>query len=158
MKLVFLMLLLSIQMISLAQGGVKPKPVVKPTIVKSKVPTLTASLAGMQTGTYGVGAAKLMIDSNLVLKDENGKKYPIFKCSFLYKRKMVYKDEESGETKTTWEYLENVLKNNAQLDSFWRQTIKGDLKPGEELLFEGILADSQKGYMIPVKGITITVK
>lgn len=138
------------------------KPVLKPPtpkpIVKGKVPVITASIGGMTSGKYGVGAAKILIDSNLVLKDEKGQKYVINRCSFMYKRKMTYTDEESGQKRITWEYLAKELRNGEQLDKFWRDTIKEDLKVGEELIFEKILADSKKGYMIPVKGLSITVK
>jgi hypothetical protein len=132
---------------------VKPKPIAKGPAAK-----LTATIAGLSTGTYGLGAAKIMIDSSLVLKDEKGKKYPISRCTFMYKRKNTYEDEITGEKKVSWEYLSKELRNNEQLDEFWRKTIKEDLKKGEELIFERILGDSQKGYMIPVKGIIITVQ
>jgi hypothetical protein len=155
MKLFVFVLLIIVQINATAQG-VKPT---KPAVAKTKVPTIKATIAGVGSGTYSPAVAKIMIDSNLVLKDESGKKYPIYKCSFLYKRRMEYKDDESGgDVKTSWEYLENVLKNNAQLDDLWRKTIKNDLKKGEQLIFENILADSQKGYMIQVKSIILTIQ
>jgi hypothetical protein len=139
--------------------GQAQKPVAKPKpITKGPAPKLTATIAGLSTGIYGSGAAKIMIDSSLVLRDEKGKKYPISRCTFMYKRKNTYEDEITGEKKVTWEYLAKELRNNEQLDEFWRKTIKEDLKKGEELIFERILGDSQKGYMIPVKGLTITVQ
>jgi hypothetical protein len=54
--------------------------------------------------------------------------------------------------------LAKELRNGEQLDSFWKTTIKEDLQEGEELIFEKILADSKKGYKIPVKGLIIVVK
>jgi hypothetical protein len=155
MKFFFLLAFFSLAASSIGQTKPTPKPA-----IKGKVPVVTASLGGMQSGTYGVGAGKILIDSALVLKDEKGRTYAISRCSFMYKRKMVHVDESSGEkvVKTSWEYLAKELRNNEQLDDFWRSTIKEDLKSGEELIFGNIMADTKQGYMVPVKTLKIIIK
>jgi hypothetical protein len=159
MKIIFALLFIIYSCIGFAQ--VKPKPTLpKATIgTLNKQPILTATIANMTTGTYGVGAAKIMIDSMLTIKDEKGVKYTINRCYFNYKRKISYKNDETGEVTTRYEYLEKELKNNEQLDELWRQTIKEDLQKGEQLIFEKILVNAKKGgVVIPVKSLVISVK
>ncbi len=162
MRILLFSILTLLQIGIKAQTGntpVKPKPVVKPVITtKGKIPKITASIGNMFGGTYDVAVAKNLIDNNLLLKDENGKLYKISRCSFLYKRKMVYTDEDTKEKRITYEFLSKELRNNEQLDEFWKKIIKEELKKGEELIFEKILADSGSGYMIQVKGLTLTVQ
>ncbi len=153
-KILQLIILLSLTTLLHAQVT---KPLNKP-LAKQKVPTVTAYIGGNVSGTYNVAAAKVMIDSALVIKDEKGKSYSIYKFTFLYKRRMEYTDEDTREKIVTWEYLSKELRNNEQLDELWRTTIKQDLKKGEQLLFEGILADSKKGYMLVAKSIIITIQ
>jgi hypothetical protein len=141
----------------LMHTGIYSQEVRKP-VTKGKVPVITASIGGLTTGSYSLATVKSIIDSALVLKDAAGKKYPVNRCSFLYKRKLSFKDEETGETKITWEYVNKELRNNAPLENYYKAILKEDLKKGEALIFGKILADSQKGYMVPVKEIVITVQ
>jgi hypothetical protein len=162
MRIFFLSIVTLLQINIMAQTGTppaKPKPGIKPSVVaKTKIPKITASIGNMLGGTYDVAVAKNLIDNSLLLKDESGKLYKINRCSFLYKRKMVYTDEDTKEKRITYEYLSKELRNNEQLDEFWKKIIKEELKKGEELIFEKILADSGSGYMLQVKGLTIVVQ
>ena len=157
MKIILFILLLTISTAAIVAQQTKPSTN-KPIIQKTKVPTVKATIANMVTGTYSVAAIKILVDSNLVITDEKGKRYSFAKCSFLYKRKMTYTDENTGEKKVTWEYLNKELRNNEQLDAFWRTTIKQDLKKDEALIFEKILVDSGKGYMLTTQGIILTAQ
>ncbi len=127
-------------------------------VVKSKIPVVKAYLGTFASGTYTIAQLKLIVDNALILKDDKGNIYPIKNCSFLYKRKMIDKDETTGKTNIKWEYNEKILKAGEQLDEFWRKTIKEELQEGEELIFGRIMADSKKGYSIPVANISFVAK
>jgi hypothetical protein len=149
-KLLILFCILFVNSITQAQ-------VVKPA-AGFKAPIVTATIGKLVTGTYTVAQLKKIIDSALVLKDAKGNKYTIDKCSFLYKRKTKFEDDETGKKGTGWEYVEKILKNGAQLDSLWKTTIKNELQAGEELMFANIMADSKKGFKIPVASIILTAQ
>jgi hypothetical protein len=141
-------------------AGAQTKPAVKPTvkpIAKGPVPKIQASLGGKDGGAIDLTVARVMIDFPLLLKDEKGAVYPVKQCTFVYKRIRSFDDEVSGEKKFGWEYLVKDLRNNEQLDEFWRTEVRESLQKGEEIHFQKILADSKKGYLIPVKGISFKI-
>jgi hypothetical protein len=148
-------LFLAITFFAVATLQAQTKPAAKPV---GKAPIVTASIGKLGQGTYSIALLKTIVDSALVLKDAKGVKYSIDKCSFLYKRKLTHKDDETGKTSTTWEYAEKILKNGAQLDAMWKTTIKSELKKGEQLIFSNILADSKRGFKIPVATIILTAE
>ena len=147
-------------LVSLVHAQTKPatkpaKPAAAPA--KGPVPKIKASVAGKEGGAVDLSVAKAVIDFPLLLKDEKGNVYPVKQCTFVYKRIRTFEDEFTQEKKTGWEYLVKELRNNEQLDDFWKTEIKETLQKGEELHFQKILADSKKGYLVPVKGIVFTV-
>jgi hypothetical protein len=144
---------------TLAQAQTKPaaKPVAKPPIAKGPVPKVQASIGGKDGGNIDLTVARVIVDFPLLLKDDKGNVYPIKQCTFVYKRISSFEEENTGIKRTGWEYLVKELRNNEQLDEFWRTEVKESLAKGEEIHFQKILADSKKGYLIPVKGITFKV-
>jgi hypothetical protein len=153
-KLIVLMLLSFLSVASVAQTTTGTKP----ATTKSKIPVVKAYWGTYTSGTYTIAQLKNIIDNALILKDDKGTVYTLKRCSFLYKRKLVNKDDETGVTTTTWEYAEKILKNGAQLDDQWKKTLKEEMKEGEEFIFGAIVADSKKGYVIPVSNINFIVK
>jgi hypothetical protein len=159
MRYIILFSLLGLLTNNLLAQNTTTKPATKPAVtVNNKIPKINASIGNYNSLTTDVNTAKKIIDNKLVLKDENGKIYKIGRCTFLYKRKNVYIDEDTKVKKINYEFLAKELRDDEQLDNFWKTSIKETLAKGEELIFEKILADSGKGYMLPVKGITIVVQ
>ncbi len=148
-------LFIAISFLAIATINAQTKPAIKPT---GTAPIVSATIGKLTEGTYKVAVLKKIIDSVLVLKDAKGVKYTIDRFSFLYKRKTKFEDEQTGKKGTGWEYLEKILKNGTQLDELWKSTIKKDLQAGEQLIFASIMADTKKGYKIPVKTIILTAE
>lgn len=155
----FMLLLLAFGAAAQPKPKPRPKPPVnKPAIKPGPVPVVTASVAGKTGGKIDSAFAKLMLDFPLLLKDDKGNVYAIKQFTFIYKRKNTFEDEITGRTGFTYEWLATEMRNNEQLDDFWRTSVKESLKYGEEIHFEKILADSKKGYSIPVAGIKFEVE
>lgn len=157
LPLLFLFTFVTAQTRPATKPAAKPvKPVAAP-IAKGPVPKVLASLGGKAGGDIELSTARVLIDFPLLLKDDKGNVYPIKQCTFVYKRISTFEEERTGEKKTGWEYLVKELRNNDQLDEFWRTEVKESLQKGEEIHFQKILADSKKGYLIPVTGIFFKV-
>lgn len=156
-RLLLLPLFLFVFLLGHAQS--RPKPAVKPAtpVAKGPVPKVAASVGGKTSGNIELSTAKVIIDFPLLLKDDKGNVYPVKQCTFVYKRMTTFEEEMTGEKKTGWEYLVKELRNNEQLDEFWRTEVKETLQKGEELYFQKILADSKKGYLIPVTGLSFKI-
>jgi hypothetical protein len=143
---------------TMAQPKPKPKPrAAAPAAKPGPAPKVVASIAGLRGGNINTAVARMLIDSSLKITDEAGRAYPLYKFTFIYKRKNTYEDEMSGDKKVAYEWLSTDIRDNKQLDDLWRTTVKGDLKPGEEIYFEGIVADSKKGYMLPAPAIKFVI-
>lgn len=157
MKRLLLLPLLFLCILATAQRT-PAKPATKPAVpAKGPVPRVQASVGGKSGGDIELSTARVLIDFPLLLKDDKGNVYPVKQCTFVYKRITTFEEEYTGQKRTGWEYLVKELRNNDQLDEFWRTEVKESLQKGEELHFQKILADSKKGYLIPVTGIFFKV-
>lgn len=158
MKRLLLLPLLFLFIVVSAQTRPATRPAAKPTApAKGPVPKVQASIGGKSGGDIELSTARLLVDFPLLLKDDKGNVYPVKQFTFVYKRITSFEEEYTGQKKTGWEYLVKELRNNEQLDEFWRTEVKESLQKGEELHFQKILADSKKGYLIPVTGIFFKV-
>jgi hypothetical protein len=154
MKQLFFITFLLIAGFATAQPA-KPKP--RPAAKPAAAPKVVASIANLNGGNIPLSVAQSLLDSALVVRDEKGNRYPLYKFTFMYRRTNTFKDEFTEQEQTAYEWLSIDLTNNKQLDELWRNSVKETLQPGEEIYFEKIIADSKKGFLLPAKSIKFTI-
>jgi hypothetical protein len=160
-KFFFVIILLCTTVFLGAQGTVpknQRQPTTKTKKITGNVPKVKAFWGKFSAGTYNQTILSTLLDSaNLYLVDEKGVAYTPIKYSFSFKQRREYTDEVTEQKLVTYDYLTNDLKNGQNLDTLWRSRVKEDMKDGDEIIFENILADSKRGFAVRVESIKFVV-
>ena len=121
-------------------------------------PKFQAFLAGSKGGDMPVSEIKRIIDSGLVVKDEKGLSYPVARFTVGYRFTSSYEDEASGEKKTTNDFRSQEYSDENKMSELWRESVKDNIKPGDELLLFNIMVRLKNGKKMLVNQISFKVK
>ena len=153
MKKVLLFLLLLSSFHVFAQNKNK-----KPETVPSQtLPKVSMSIGGLKGGEITPEILSKIIDSSLVAKDEKGETYSIVRFRVFYKFKSSYKDEDTGETKTTNDLRTNDFANTGLMSELWRQSVKDNIQKGDEMTLDNIIVRLKNGSKMMTPAITFKV-
>ena len=133
------------------------KPVIT-KIAKFKPPVVQTFL-GINTNGAAVtneDAAQLIA---LPLKITDAKKnaYTIDSYQFLYKRKSVIQDEETGKKQSTFTTVADIFKVTP-LPKVWIDNLKGSFQKDEELYFFDIVVKDNTGRKFSAPDLKITIQ
>ncbi len=149
--LLFILLLTGCGFVTVAQTSTTIK------VAKFKPPAVTSYL-GVNTNGASVTKeeASELIALPLKIKDAKENIYPISSYQFLYKRKSVVEDEETGKKEITFTTVADRF-TATPLPAIWIDNIKDGFQPGEELYFFDIVVKDSKGrdFFAPALKITI---
>ena len=149
--LLFIFLLTGCSFVIVAQTSTTIK------VAKFKPPAVTSYL-GVNTNGASVTKeeASELIVLPLKIKDAKENLYPISSYQFLYKRKSVVEDEETGKKEITFTTVAGRF-TATPLPAIWIDNIKDGFQPGEELYFFDIVVKDSKGrdFFAPALKITI---
>lgn len=138
----------------------KPKPITKspPTFQKFTPPVLT-SMLGIRSDTASVFIEEAVQLVKLPLKVTDDKKnvYTISSYQFMYKRRAVTEDEETGKVTPIVSNVSNLFKTTP-LPALWINIITEQIKPGEELYFFDIVAKDKEGRLMFAPELKIKIK
>src|SRR6185312_6255383 len=125
-------------LVSFAQDSVITKvPKFKPPVVKSYLGANTNGAAVTKE------EASQLIALPLKITDEKKNTYTIDSYHFLYKRKGVVQDEETGKKSVTFTNLADMFKTTP-LPKIWIDNIKDGFQKDEELYFFDIIVKDNK--------------
>lgn len=153
MKKGFLFLLLLNSLHVLAQNKNR-KPAETP---QQTIPKVAVTIAGLKGGDITPETLAQIVDSSLTAKDTKGETYSIVRFRVLYKFKSTFKDEDSGQTKTTDDLRTNDFANTGLMSELWRQSIKDNIQKGDEMTLDNIIVRLKNGSKIMSPAITFKV-
>ena len=149
--LLFLSLVCAVQL--LAQDKSK-----KPAAPAATVPKITVSVGSAKGGDITAESLSRIIDSAITAKDANGNIYPIVRFRVLYKFKSTYQDQDTGGKKTTDDMRTTDFSNTPVMSELWRQSIKDNIKPGDEMTIDNIIVKLKNGNKLMTPSMTFKVK
>lgn len=153
MKLfLFTILFVNIGIISFAQDSTVTKvPKFKPPVVKSYL--------GINTNGAAVTKeeASELITLPLKIMDDKKNTYAIDSYHFLYKRKGVIQDEETGKKSTTFTNVADLFKTTP-LPKVWIDNLKDGFQKDEELYFFDIVVKDNKNRKFFAPDLKITIQ
>jgi len=121
-------------------------------------PKLQTYLAGLKGGDITVADFNHIIDSPVVVKDEKGIAYPVARFTAGYKFTSSYEDEDSGEKKTTSDFRSQEYTDDNKMSELWRQSVKDNVKAGDEMLLFNVLVRLKNGKKMMVPQISFKIK
>jgi hypothetical protein len=151
-SLPFIFLFAITGLVSFAQDPAITKvPKFKPPVVKSYL--------GINTNgaTVTKEEASQLIALPLKITDDKKNIYTIDSYHFLYKRKGVIQDEETGKKNTTFTNVADVFKTTP-LPRVWIDNLKDDFQKDEELYFFDIVVKDNKNRKFFAPDLKITIQ
>ena len=128
---------------SFAQNPPKKPAVTK--VAKFKPPVVKAYLGVNTSGaTVTTDEANQLIALPLKVTDAQNNVYTIDSYHFLYKRKGVVEDEETGRKQVSFTTVADVFKATP-LPKVWIDNIQDGFQPGEQLHFFDIVVEDKAG-------------
>ncbi len=139
-----------------AQSAMK-KPVIT-KIEKFKPPVVNAYL-GVNTNGASVtrDEANQLVTLPLKITDAKTNNYPIDSYHFLYKRKGVIEDEETGRKQVAFTTISELFKKSP-LPKIWIDNIQNGFQTGEELYFFDIVVKDKAGRRFFAPDLKITIQ
>ncbi|CAN5854253.1 hypothetical protein BH11BAC4_BH11BAC4_17220 [soil metagenome] len=140
-----------------AQKPVAKKPVITP-VKKYRQPKLYTTL-GSYKDSSNVPVDQVLNIINLPLKIVDDKKieYTITSYQFLYKRRVVTEDEQSGKVSPA-SSISSGRFTTSPLPELWINTIGQNLIAGEELYFFDVIAKDVQGRVMVASSLKIMVQ
>lgn len=149
MKIFLVMILLAAG----AQLHAQTKPV-----TKYKVPKLFTQLGGYRDSVnISVQDAENIIGQPLRIFDDKKGVYTISSYQFLYRKKGVTENEETGKVTPTTSIVSSRFKTTPLPDT-WTSQVREQVKPGEELYFFDVIAKDAQGRVMYAPNLKLLVK
>ena len=121
----------------IAQTSVKPGAVTK--VAKFKPPTVQSFLGRNINGaTVTIEEANQLINLPLKITDDKNNVYKIDSYQFMYKKKSVIENEQTGKKEIVFTTVADLFKATP-LPEVWKNNIAGRLQKGEELYYFDIV-------------------
>ena len=152
MSFLFIFLFVSASFVAVAQNPVITK------VAKFKPPVVQTFL-GINTNGAAVTKeeAGQLIALPLKITDAKKDAYPIVSYQFLYKRKSVIQDEETGKKQSTFTTVADKFKTTP-LPKVWIDNLKGSFQKDEELYFFDIVVKDNTGRKFSAPDLKITIQ
>lgn len=110
----------------------------------SLVPVFRSSLGNVLSNAVPASLMRQLLDSTLIARDSLGTKHRVISFEFGYRTTTSYHNDTTGRIQQGHSYLSFQF-NSDRLDSLWRSRIGPQIKRGDELYFERIIAEGPKG-------------
>lgn len=148
----FIIAFIATGLMSFAQDSIITKvPKFKPPVVKSYLGNNTNGAAVTKE------EASQLISLPLKIMDEKKNIYAIESYHFLYKRKGVIQDEETGKKSVTFTNLADLFKTTP-LPKAWIDNLKDGFQKDEELYFFDIVVKDNKNRRFFASDLKITIQ
>ncbi len=126
--------------------------------VKWKPPkTITMLGASRDTSYVIVEEGKQLVGLPLRVLDDKKNSFPISSYQFLYRRKILTEDEQTGKTSPSSSVVAQTFRVTP-LPEIWVKTLKDQLQSGEELYFFDVVARDAQGKLFFAPNLLIRIK
>ncbi len=127
-------------------------------VAKYKVPKLFTQLGGFRDSVnISVEEAENIIGQPLKIFDDKKGVYSISSYQFLYRKRGVTENEETGKVTPITSIVSNRFKVTPLPDT-WASQVKEQVKPGEELFFFDVIAKDAQGRIMYAPNLKIMVR
>ncbi len=109
------------------------------------MPKLSTSWGKVMNGGLALDRLIQIVDSSLTVKDDMGASLPVTGFRINYTFISTYKDQESGELKTTKEFRAMDVTDGSILPDLWKESIRDNAKPGDDIVINKILVRQKNG-------------
>ncbi|TAN15334.1 MAG: hypothetical protein EPN37_09640 [Chitinophagaceae bacterium] len=118
----------------------------------------TATLGDVPSGQLlPASFAKSLLDKPLIVRDQEHQSFPVISFSFGYQAYGTYVNDTTGLPEKTSTYISFPF-NSDRLDSLWRTRIGNELKTGDQLYFDHIIAEDKNGSYHLSSPLHFTIK
>lgn len=124
---------------------------------ETSLPKIAVSLAGFKGGNITTDILSNIIDSAVTARDSKGTTYEVVRFRVLYKFKSTYDDPETGQKKTFDDMRTNDFTNTAVISELWRQSIKDNIKKGDEMIVDNVIVKLKNGTKLMAPPVTFKV-
>lgn len=143
--------------IFLVAVGFQANAQVKP-IAKFKPPKLYTQMGGFRDSvTMSVPDAENILSQPLLIFDDKKGAYSISSYQFLYRKRGVTENEETGKVSPTTTIVSNRFKATPLTQS-WIDNVREQVKPGEELYFFDVIVKDAQGRIMYAPDFKVFVK
>lgn len=112
----------------------------------------------VSSGRAPVAQIAAIAPAALLVKDNKGLVFQVASFRINYKFKSTYRDDESGNVKTMSDLRVSDFSGTGQLPDYWAASIKDNIKPGDEIIFNKILFKNKSGKLQMAPELRITVQ
>ncbi|MET6996193.1 hypothetical protein [Chitinophaga defluvii] len=92
-----------------------------------------------------------LLDSTIVVRDQNNKKYPVIAFQFTYEQNEPYLNDTTGKPGVYKEFNGDNFKSN-KLPLIWSNELKKTLQKGDVIYFDSIIVEyAEKDYYLAPK-------
>ncbi len=155
-KLLSLLFILGIAVNTTAQKHVDSVSITKFT--KFKPPAVKTYLGRNINGaTVTVEEANQLITLPVKIMDAKNTIYTLSSYQFMYKKKSVIENEETGKRQSTFTTVADRF-NAAPLPKVWQNNISGSIQKGEEFFFFDVLVKDKLGRIFFAPNLKISIQ
>lgn len=124
-----------------------------------KKDTVFISTLGDVPGRQSLPAsfAKGLLNAPLIVHDQEHQVFRVVSFSFGYQTYGTYNNDTTGMPEKTSSYISYPFYSN-RIDSLWRARIGNELKPGDQLYFDHIVAEGKNGTYHLSSPLHFTIK
>lgn len=141
----------------LLAGGIELQAQTKP-VAKYKVPKLFTQIGGLRDSvSIPVSEAENIIGQPLKIFDDKKGVYTISSYQFLYRKRGVTENEETGKVTPITSIVSSLFKITPLPDT-WLTQVREQVKPGEELFFFDVIAKDALGRVMYAPNLKIMVR
>ena len=141
----------------LLAAGTQLQAQTKP-VAKYKVPKLFTQIGGLRDSvSIPVSEAENIIGQPLKIFDDKKGVYTISSYQFLYRKRGVTENEETGKVTPITSIVSSRFKITPLPDT-WLTQVREQVKPGEELFFFDVIAKDAQGRVMYAPNLKIMVR
>ena len=127
-------------------------------VAKYKVPKLFTQIGGLRDSvSIPVSEAENIIGQPLKIFDDKKGVYTISSYQFLYRKRGVTENEETGKVTPITSIVSSLFKITPLPDT-WLTQVREQVKPGEELFFFDVIAKDAQGRVMYAPNLKIMVR
>lgn len=137
----------------------KKKVEQKPAVPVVATPLVYSSVWGpIKNGEVFSVQVVSTLPAPMLVKDNTGVVYTVSGFRINYSFTSTYKDEETQQTKSVKDFRVMDVNNSNKLTNDWIESIKDNIKPGDQILFNKILFRNGSGKLQYAPDLKILVK
>ena len=127
---------------SYAQAIIKNTTAKNPAIV-----TYKSFWGPVKSGSAPIAQLTAIAPAAILVKDNSEGLHPVVSFRINYIFKSTYRDDETQELKVVKDLRVSDFYNTAQLPAVWVESIRDNIKSGDEILFNKIMFRNKSGKM-----------